>query len=671
VQQIEPTIFKPLSDKVSTSPFSFRASSALVLISLLILIFIAWFLFTGKSVYIATNPENTSIIIEGGLHLKLADRYLLRSGEYELSISTVGYYPLKQKLTVGKNQNQKYSFQLNRLPGHLRVNTGPVTGAEIFIDNIYMAKTPTVVRDIPHGEHQLVVSADRYFPIKESVLIEGLDQEQTIEIDLRPAWAEVEFSTEPDGADILVDDKSIILEGEHTLRIKLPGYKVWQKEIKVIASAAMSFTDIKLELADAVVFLVSNPPRVSTTVDGLYKGLTPLELALTPGKKTAIRLFKQGYQPASRHITAASGDHQRLNISLKPELVAVVFNILPADAKLYIDGRLRGPAKQTLQLSARKHRIEIRKAGFVDYKTTITPLTGVAQQLNIELKTIRQAKLEKIKPVITTTAGQTLKLFYPTPFTMGASRREPGRRANETLRKINLTRPYYLGIHEVTNKQYRLFNKDYSSGQVQGTSLNRDNQPVVNINWEQAALYCNWLSASESLSPFYKAKDNKISGINPGAMGYRLPTEAEWAWGARLTRNNVILKFPWGKEMPPLEKSGNYADEFAAGLVGRVIRNYKDGFTVSAPVGSFQSNDKGLFDMGGNVAEWINDYYDIAIGFADKTELNPLGPDKGNSHVIRGSSWAHGTITELRLSYRDYNTKTREDLGFRLARYLE
>ncbi len=81
MQQIEPTKFKPLTGKVSTSPFSFRISSALILISLLISIFIAWFLFTGKSVYIATAPENTSIIIEGGLQLKLADRYLLRSGQ--------------------------------------------------------------------------------------------------------------------------------------------------------------------------------------------------------------------------------------------------------------------------------------------------------------------------------------------------------------------------------------------------------------------------------------------------------------------------------------------------------------------------------------------------------------------------------------------------------------
>ena len=75
--------------------------------------------------------------------------------------------------------------------------------------------------------------------------------------------------------------------------------------------------------------------------------------------------------------------------------------------------------------------------------------------------------------------------------------------------------------------------------------------------------------------------------------------------------------------------------------------------------------------MGGNVAEWVNDFYDIQLGMSNKAEIDPLGPGTGKFHVIRGSSWAHGTVTELRLSYRDYNAKARDDVGFRIARYLE
>ena len=72
--------------------------------------------------------------------------------------------------------------------------------------------------------------------------------------------------------------------------------------------------------------------------------------------------------------------------------------------------------------------------------------------------------------------------------------------------------------------------------------------------------------------------------------------------------------------------------------------------------------------MGGNVAEWTHDFY--AIGSAGEY-TDPLGPDSGEYHVIRGASWAHGTVTDLRLSFRDYAIDGRKDVGFRLARYVE
>ena len=86
---------------------------------------------------------------------------------------------------------------------------------------------------------------------------------------------------------------------------------------------------------------------------------------------------------------------------------------------------------------------------------------------------------------------------------MGASRREPGRRANETLRKVNLTRPFYLGVHEVTNEAYRAFDSSHSAGQIRGYSLEGERHPVVSVTWEQAVLYCNWLSQKDALRPFY------------------------------------------------------------------------------------------------------------------------------------------------------------------------
>ena len=89
---------------------------------------------------------------------------------------------------------------------------------------------------------------------------------------------------------------------------------------------------------------------------------------------------------------------------------------------------------------------------------------------------------------------------------------------------------------------------------------------------------------------------------------------------------------------------------------------------AAAPVGTYAPNRLGLYDMSGNVAEWINDFYEIP---AEAAVVDPLGPETGEYHVIRGSSWMHGTITDLRISFRDYGLDGRQDVGFRVARFAE
>ena len=109
-------------------------------------------------------------------------------------------------------------------------------------------------------------------------------------------------------------------------------------------------------------------------------------------------------------------------------------------------------------------------------------------------------------------------------------------------------------------------------------------------------------------------------------------------------------------------------DQSSASLLGDVIAGYDDGFPVSSPRKRFTPNRHGLFDMSGNAAEWVNDYYEAVPA---TRVSDPLGPELGEFHVIRGASWRHGGITELRLAFRDYGKEARADVGFRLARYLE
>jgi formylglycine-generating enzyme required for sulfatase activity len=129
-------------------------------------------------------------------------------------------------------------------------------------------------------------------------------------------------------------------------------------------------------------------------------------------------------------------------------------------------------------------------------------------------------------------------------------------------------------------------------------------------------------------------------------------------------------KYPWGESLPPPKGAGNFADRSARGLVTNVLAGYDDGWPTTAPVGQFTPNAIGLYDLGGNVAEWVNDFYTVWPAGGPEV-VDPMGPADGQYHVIRGSGWRHASISELRLSYRDFGDAGRLDVGFRVARYPE
>ena len=132
-----------------------------------------------------------------------------------------------------------------------------------------------------------------------------------------------------------------------------------------------------------------------------------------------------------------------------------------------------------------------------------------------------------------------------------------------------------------------------------------------------------------------------------------------------------MLKYSWGGSLPPAKGAGNFADIAGAPILGYIQNTYNDSFIAAAPVASFSDNQKGLFDLSGNVAEWVHDYYQIKTGLSLNNEKDPMGSTSGDFHVIRGASWAQGTRTQLRLSFRDYGMEQRNDVGFRIARYAK
>jgi len=249
------------------------------------------------------------------------------------------------------------------------------------------------------------------------------------------------------------------------------------------------------------------------------------------------------------------------------------------------------------------------------------------------------------KPAITNSLGMNLSYIPAGKFAMGSPRDEKGRKEEERRHGVELTREFYLGIHEVTVGQFRAFIDDSgyktdtdkdgkgSWGITPKGKFERDakydwkspgfeqcsHHPVVDVSWNDAKAFCKWLSHKEGKT-------------------YRLPTEAEWEYACRAGTRTA---YSFGDNPQDLAKAGNAADasaraQFSAWSLG--IKG-NDGYAYSSPVGQFQPNRFGLYDMHGNVWEWCEDWY-AEDAYPRSSRTDPTGPKTGTMRVHRGGGWS-------------------------------
>ncbi len=231
---------------------------------------------------------------------------------------------------------------------------------------------------------------------------------------------------------------------------------------------------------------------------------------------------------------------------------------------------------------------------------------------------------------------------------------------------------FYLDQYEVTNALFEKFIRDtghktaaekagktytFSSGnkEVIGANWrkpegretvfasNRETHPVVVVSWLDAEAYCRW-------------------------AGKRLPTEAEFEYA---NRGRTTTRYWWGDGLPKSRRVANMADE----SLGRkfpsdkhFVAGYDDGYAQTAPVGSFDPNPFGLYDMTGNVWEWTADWFEP---YQNSPSRNPMGPSSGEFKIIRGGAWNSNDVFGLHPAARLFDDPTArfDDItGFRCAR---
>jgi formylglycine-generating enzyme required for sulfatase activity len=677
---ITPIAFKPSVARVSSERGRMSPTTIGAGVAFAVLAIVAWFAFTAKSVTFAIDPPPTAMGLPSTLFkLEVGGRYLLRPGSHRVVAELAGYYPLDTKVDVEAVADQTIALALTKLPGIVAITTEPEVAAQVIVDGMPFGTTPLAAAELTPGLHRLEFSADRHLAEVRELEVRGGGERQALAVTLTPDWAVVSLRTDPPGATVLVDGTVAgttpaaleIASGEHEIEALLAGHNAWRSRIVVAANQPQELPDVKLALADGRLEIASSPSEASVSVDGEFRGRTPIGLRLSPGRAHRVALSKPGYETITRELSVAADSGRRLQIDLPPQFGEIAVLTTPPGAEVSVDGQVRGTTPATLELTAVSHTIDIRLAGYAAERAELTPRPGFPQKLERILLSQNESSGGGFAPLIKTGAGQELKLVPGGQFTMGSSRREQDRGANEVLRPVSLPRAFYLGTREVTNAEFRMLNPEHDSGEFNGHSLNDDDQPAVNVTWEEAARYLNALSVQDGLQPVYEEGASGWTAVRPLRNGYRLPTEAEWEWAARFLGQEKGLHYPWGEGNSPPDRSGNYADVTAAKILPTVLVSYDDGHPVTAPVGTFPANDSGFFDFGGNAAEWVQDFYSGDVLASDVRVEDPLGPDAGGLHVVRGSSWRSATVRDLRVAQRGSGLDRRQDVGFRIARNLQ
>jgi hypothetical protein len=507
----------------------------------------------------------------------------------------------------------------------LRIETDPPGAMVILGDR--MQKSPAIFDSVEAGTYPLHIMLAGYDPVETQV--ESASPPPLIH--LQRSNGRLALAVDPAGAaDFeLLDGESVVRRGSLPATLEgLPtgtytvvahrGGRTIRQSVEVDREKPASVTMV---FALGRVPVASDPPGAEIFLGGIALGRAPLTVDLPVGSQDLAARYRN-WPEAIQTVTVRAGDNPPVDFAFHTGSVKITS--APAGATVLGDGSPLGQTPLLIdEVAPGPVRYELRMAGYKEAFVTGTVAPGGQAFLATRLDRKR------------------------TP--------EPGQPWENSLgMRFIPDGPIHFSVWDTRVSDYATFCAATGHPFRSPDFTQTPNDPVVLVSWDDAEAFCKWLTQKE---------------IQEGALeegqSYRLPTDAEWSaadglpseGGATPEERDGKMRnlFPWGVAWPPPPGSGNFADESASRKGGAIIHGYKDGWMATSPAGAFPPNKLGLYDMSGNVWQWVEDGY------------RQEAPNTRDWGVLRGGSWGTSSRRELESCYRYVVDRNDSDViyGFR------
>ena len=534
-----------------------------------------------------------------------------------------------------------------------------------FIDDALLHVGETFVYNLAPGDYKLTVTNPYFTDVSQDI---SLVRAQILDIapKLGDIHGEININSIPQGVSVSINNMPIgqtpvrfsAQGGEYEVTLSSDEYITINETIGLKTNATNPTRNYQLQAKPGVLDINATPNDGVLLINNVEYPLGVIELAAN--KSHNVQYTKPGHTTYTKTIKVNKDAPTAVNVQLEP-LYGEVTITTNVPATISINSSQKQTSPVVKRLLAISHSLEVSAPGYVTQKRNFMPQAKKKTNIDITLLSEFEARQAQGKPLFANTLGINLRKFTGDAYTLGSPVNETGRRRNEHQVEVDFSRRFWVSEKEITQAQFSTF--------LGANSKTNSRLPVTGVTWLEAAKFCNWLSLQEGLPLFYRFQNGRYLGPDVSSNGYRLPTEAEWEWLAKKAKRAQSTVYVWGNQEKLRDNIGNFADKTYNGKQLIFFDDYTDGKTGLAEVGSFKADRVGLYDLDGNVSEWVHDFYTNGLPDMSKRHIDYLGAPKGDSWVIKGGNYETGRLRELRAAFREFSSSSKATVGFRIARY--